>query len=71
MSVHTDSRSLEGFKIFPYIAWGLIVVFALFVYQLSSEVEAMTERLTEAQLEKNDAPLKQERSLGQYGSVGE
>ncbi len=31
-------RKLESFKIFPYIAWGLIILFVIFVYKLTSEL---------------------------------
>ncbi len=33
MQRSTD-RKLESFKIFPYIAWGLIILFIFFVYRL-------------------------------------
>jgi hypothetical protein len=59
-------RKLESYKIFPYVAWATIVLFAVFVYtltlQLDSEVaniaveiEALADRvdaLEEARLKK-------------------
>ncbi len=30
-----SKRTLEKYRIFPYIAWGLIISFAFFVYHLS------------------------------------
>ena len=50
----TGKRSLEGYKIFPFIAWTLIAVFALFVYNLTNEVTEVTDRLQSAQFEKFD-----------------
>ena len=47
-----NKRSLESLKIFPLIAWGLIGLFALFVYNLTNVVEEKTERLQAAQLQK-------------------
>lgn len=32
-------RKLESFKIFPYVAWGLIILFVFFVYQLTVELK--------------------------------
>jgi hypothetical protein len=32
-------RKLESFKIFPYVAWGLVVFFVFFVYKLSTELD--------------------------------
>lgn len=31
-------RKLEAFRIFPYVAWMLIIFFALFVYKLTTEL---------------------------------
>ena len=33
-------RTLESSKIFPYLAWGLIIGFGFFVYQLSIRLQA-------------------------------
>lgn len=41
-------RKLEAFKIFPYVAWLLIAVFALFVYKISTELTATASELEEA-----------------------
>jgi hypothetical protein len=45
----TGKRSLEGYIIFPFIAWGLIGLFALFVYHLFNEVGEVAERLEKPQ----------------------
>jgi hypothetical protein len=49
---NTGKRSLEGYKIFPFIAWGLIGLFALFIYHLYNEVGEAAQRLENAQPEK-------------------
>ena len=48
-------HTLEGSKWFPYIAWGTVVIFALFTYNLLSGIkesilvlEAKTEENNEA-----------------------
>lgn len=41
--MHKDA--LETFKIFPYIAWGLTLVFALFVYNITRELQTITQEL--------------------------
>jgi hypothetical protein len=45
----TGKRSLEGYKIFPFIACGLIGLFALFVYHLINEVDEVAKRLEKPQ----------------------
>ena len=45
MTKQTGKRSLEAYKIFPYIAWGLTVVFALFVYNITRELQDVTNQL--------------------------
>ena len=40
-------RKLEAFKIFPYVAWLLIVVFALFVYKITIELKETANELEE------------------------
>lgn len=50
----TGKRSLEGYKIFPFMAWALIGVFALFVYTLASDVSEVTEKLKSSQFQKFD-----------------
>jgi hypothetical protein len=41
----TTDRKLESFKIFPYIAWGLIILFVFFVYKLSTTLDKKSEEL--------------------------
>lgn len=40
-------RKLEAFKIFPYVAWMLILFFALFVYRITVELSQTVETLEE------------------------
>lgn len=51
MKNSTGKRSLERYAIFPYVAWGLIAGFALFVYDLANTLEEnstlLQERTTE------------------------
>ena len=45
-------RSLEGYKIFPFIAWSIVIGFAVFVYNLNSEIERVTTQLQSPSLEQ-------------------
>jgi cell division protein FtsN len=45
MKTNGNDKSLEAYKIFPFIAWGLTVVFAFFVYNITMELKAITESL--------------------------
>ncbi len=40
-----SKRSLEQYRIFPYIAWILVGGFALFVYHLTTELNAYQNEL--------------------------
>jgi len=60
MKQDTGKRSLEGLKIFPYIAWALTAMFAFFVYQITTDLQAVTEDLQvqtaelQRQVQQND-----------------
>jgi hypothetical protein len=43
--IDSSTRSLEGFVAFPYIAWGLIIIFAYFVYNIALELKSVTDDL--------------------------
>jgi hypothetical protein len=45
MKKTTGKRSLEGYKIFPFIAWGLTFAFAVFVYNITTELQDVAEKL--------------------------
>ena len=57
-------RTLESSKIFPYLAWGLIIGFGFFVYQLSIRLQAAAADLaiqtdiTEAMVHTTDKDQK-------------
>ena len=59
-----NNRSLESFKIFPYLAWTLVVGFCFLVYLISTELKTVTEELSlqseflEAQVKKNPTEIK-------------
>ena len=38
-------RKLEAFKIFPYVAWMLVIFFALFVYKITTELTSTATEL--------------------------
>lgn len=46
-------RKLEAFKIFPYVAWMLVIFFALFVYKITTELTS-----TAAELEQTTNTLE-------------
>jgi len=54
MQQDTGKRSLEGLKIFPYVAWGLTAAFAFFVYQITTDLQQVTQDLQQqtAELQK-------------------
>lgn len=45
MKTNGNDKALEAYKIFPYVAWGLTVVFAFFVYNITMELKSITESL--------------------------
>lgn len=40
-----NKHSLEAYKVFPYVAWGVTLIFALFVYNITLELKAVTDDL--------------------------
>ena len=58
----TADKSLEAFKVFPYVAWGLTVIFAFFVYNITMELKAVTTQLqaqTKSLEEKINTPISE------------
>ncbi len=47
MSRPALDRKLESFKIFPYVAWGLVVFFVFFVFKLTTELGDNAESLSQ------------------------
>ena len=41
----TGERTLEKYKAFPYIAWTLVIGFAIFVYNLTMNLSEVAENL--------------------------
>ena len=42
-----NMKKLEAYKIFPYVAWILVIGFALYVFSLATELQATTSNLSE------------------------
>ena len=40
-----NGRSLESFAVFPYIAWGVTILFAIFVYNITLDLKETATRL--------------------------
>lgn len=45
MKIQGNDRTLESFKIFPYVAWAITIGFSIFVYNIALELKAVTEDL--------------------------
>ena len=45
MKTNGNDKTLEAYKIFPYVAWGLTVVFSFFVYNITMDLKTVTENL--------------------------
>jgi hypothetical protein len=41
-----NKQYLESFKVFPYIAWFIIIVFAIFVYGIAKDLQAVTNQVS-------------------------
>lgn len=46
-------RTLEQYRIFPFIAWGLVIFFALFIYHITTELRGITDQLAEHSATRN------------------
>ena len=40
-----NTRNLESFRVFPYIAWALIIGFGVFVYGITVQLQAAADEL--------------------------
>lgn len=45
MKQDIGKRTLEGHKLFPYVAWVLTIGFAIFVYNITTDLQAVTKDL--------------------------
>lgn len=59
-----SDRTLESFKVFPYLAWGIVIIFVVVVYNITlhlriaaSELKRQTE-FTEAQAHTDPVKIK-------------
>ncbi len=62
----TGERTLEKYKLFPYIAWILFIGFAMFVYTLVIDLQAAAESLTDTSVSYesiNDKVLSNEERI--------
>lgn len=41
----SGDKTLESLKIFPYVAWTVTVLFAVFVYNITLELQEVTQNL--------------------------
>jgi hypothetical protein len=41
----TGERTLEKYKVFPYVAWALFIGFSLFVYSLVLELQSTAQAI--------------------------
>lgn len=39
MKTNGNDKALEAYKIFPYVAWVLVISFSYFVYNLTTELQ--------------------------------
>jgi len=70
MKQDTGKRSLEGLKVFPYVAWGLTVVFALFVYNITTDLQAVTAQLQQ-QTQAMEAKIQDNNTQIDFDSYNE
>ena len=55
-------HTLESLKIFPYVAWGLIIGFGFFVYNITLNLQAAADDLAiQTELSNIHAPIKKNR----------
>ena len=54
-------HALEGSKIFPYLAWGVVLLFFIFVFFLLSELKKSTAFLEE-KTQQNIAAMKNSKA---------
>lgn len=45
MKTNGNDKTLESYKIFPYVAWALTLGFALFVYNITMELRTVADNL--------------------------
>ncbi len=64
MKRNSNTRTLESFKVFPYLAWALVAGFCFLVYHISVELRAVAQELNtqseflEVQVKKSPEQIK-------------
>ncbi len=64
MKNKSNNRTLESFKIFPYLAWMLVAGFSVFVYYITVELRQVADDLAlqseflSEQVKKNPTDIK-------------
>ncbi|MCA9359954.1 hypothetical protein KC850_02855 [Candidatus Kaiserbacteria bacterium] len=69
MKTNGNDKALEAYKIFPFVAWGLTIGFAFFVYNIATELQAVADNLEEQanQLQiKVNTPVEQIEDFESY-----
>jgi hypothetical protein len=55
-----SNKSIEQYPVFPYIAWGIILSFSFFVFELTQNLLAVTEDIrhntTELEIQVHQDP---------------
>jgi hypothetical protein len=62
MKTNGNDKSLETYKIFPYIAWAITFIFAYFVYNITIDLKMVAQDLqdkTQQLQEKVDTPINE------------
>lgn len=45
MKTNGNDKALESYKIFPYVAWTIVIIFAYFVYDITIELRTIANDL--------------------------
>lgn len=45
MKTNGNDKALEAYKVFPYVAWTVTILFAVFVYNITLELKEVTTDL--------------------------
>lgn len=45
MKTNGNDKSLESYRIFPFVAWSLVIGFTMFVYNITLKLQAVTNDL--------------------------
>ncbi len=65
MKTNGNDKALESYKIFPFVAWGLVIGFSIFVYNIALKLQTVANNL-EAQTQwlqaQVDAPAGQDQN---------